>query len=160
MQKDSTLLDLNLCLTIDWLRRTLAVFLRYDLDVNTVHATDKLCFENGFAFLLAAFVTRTRAAAVNAGGDGDAIDFEGFVTVDQDKYAVQTIGEGNGHLGRDLQVGVARRDDDGGTMLGFLLVCGDIDGPRLGEVERWVGVQRNLRDQSLFNACLVLARMS
>ena len=132
VQEDYALLDFDLFLAVVRFRCAFAVLLGYDLDLDAVDTANQLRLEYRFTFLLAALVSRTRAAAVDAGGDRDAVHLEGLVAVDRYKKTIQAVRQSYRNLGRDLEVGMSRIDNDSSAVLGLLLVGEDLDSPWLG----------------------------
>jgi hypothetical protein len=127
MQKDCTFLNLNGALPVTCIRLAFMIFFRHQLHFNAVDTADELRFKDGLALLLAAFVARAGASAVDAGGDGYAIYFKCLVAIDADEEAVEAVGERDGYFGDDLKVGVGWRDNDCGAMFGLLFRRIDID---------------------------------
>jgi hypothetical protein len=139
MQVQSALLDINVILGLGALRPGLAILFRDKLHLDAVDANHELGFVDGLALFLAAFVARCCCGAVDACGNGHAVDLEGLVAVDCDEEAVEAVCESDGDMGDDLEVGMGWREEHGDAVGGFLLVGGDGDGPRSRCGKGWVG---------------------
>lgn len=146
MQEDGTLLDINLILLLSSItvRAVFLLFFCHNFYLDAVDTTDQLGFEDRLALLFPSLIAWSGTAAVDARRDGYAVDFEGAVAVDGDEQAVETIGQCNGHFGRDLDVRVDRRDDNGSTMGHLLLRAKYGSGPGFCEVEGRMRVQSDL----------------
>jgi hypothetical protein len=139
MQENSALLDINI-LCVTGFRLASAVLLGNNFDLNAVDASDKLRLEQRLTLLLATFVARAWASAVDACGDRETVRLEGLDAIDHDEDTVHPVRERDGNVGYDLEIRALGREHHGGTVRGLLLVRDDTCGPRLLWVHRWMGL--------------------